>query len=283
MLHPLVELGTVKSTNLLAIMDNRQTVQSQPSEENTTPSKSGSKPFKLPGNWSILLHLLEHYPWLAIVALLGLFVGGSVLSVYSLGYAGKVEHPQQAKVIEPKPESDVQLAVPQQTVLPSSQNNINNPNPSNNPIDLWMVAAIALSCASGCLIILRFMKLRSQPQKVQRTTNRYEARQSQRRQQVPQRFESRVEKRNPVQQKPSFFVPPQPKKYNPQVFVPPQQQVQNGVMAIPRRTQPVVTVIPPEPRQNTRKNHGNNQNHQPSLADVMDIRQHSPLSSILRK
>ncbi|NJL10974.1 MAG: hypothetical protein HC908_14590 [Calothrix sp. SM1_7_51] len=84
-------------------MDNNQTVQSQPSEENSTPSESGSITLKLPGNWSILLHLLEHYPWLPIVGLLGLFAGGAVLSVYSLGYAGRVEQAKQVKVIEPNP------------------------------------------------------------------------------------------------------------------------------------------------------------------------------------
>ncbi|NJL10975.1 MAG: hypothetical protein HC908_14595 [Calothrix sp. SM1_7_51] len=116
----------------------------------------------------------------------------------------------------------MQLAVPPEPVITSSQN-INhsyNSDSSDNPIPLWMVATVALCCASGCLIILRFIKVRSQPQKVVKTSNRYQARQSLRHKQAPQKtYESRFSKQSLVQQKPSIFVPPQAKKYNPQVFV----------------------------------------------------------------
>ena len=58
------------------------------------------------------------------------------------------------------------------------------------------------------------------------------------------------------------------------VFVP--SQARTPAVAMPGKTKPVVTVLPPE--QNRLRNQGKE-----SLASILDIRKHTPLSSILRK
>ncbi|MBW4506349.1 MAG: hypothetical protein KME64_07545 [Scytonematopsis contorta HA4267-MV1] len=255
-------------------MEKNQAVQNKTSVKKTPSGEAKSSNFKLPGNWSILLNLLERYPWLPVTGLLGLFLGGGTIALYSLGYVGNPQQTQKPKTtIQAHESTEVEVEEPvpvaaQPTQMPAKD--------SDNPIALWMIAAIALSCGGGCVLILRMLsQQKSQAQRPQKTVNRYQARVSQRRQSTRDTFgSSRMETRSQPQRKPSIFVPPQPRMQNHPVFVPP-QVIQSAVMAMPR-PRPTVTVLPPETNYQQKKN-------RQSLAEMMDIRKENPLSSILKK
>ncbi len=226
-------------------MENTQSVQQESSEvKESAPNSDINEPeSKISRFKNVAIYLFIHYPWLFLAGVLLMFLGGGALSIYSLGYVDegikrKESETLQAEVIPPKPPAQTQE--------------------SKNPIPLWMVAAIALSCASGCLVILKVLNRPKQKQKVKRqVVNRDEIRLAQRRFQV---MEARLPKRK---------TPPRPPgaRRTPIMAMPPQKP----------KPKPVVTVLPPE------HNFKPNQENQDSLADVMDIRKQTSLSSMLRK
>jgi hypothetical protein len=91
-------------------------------------------------------NLLVRYPWIFFVGLFGISLGVGIFGYNQLIYIGYV--PQ----LEPQKPAAV---VSEEANATSS--NLNNPTP------LWLMLAIALSCASGCLVIYRLLKL---PQRV---------------------------------------------------------------------------------------------------------------------
>ncbi|MBR8837237.1 MAG: hypothetical protein DSM106950_25335 [Stigonema ocellatum SAG 48.90 = DSM 106950] len=196
-------------------MENGQSVQEQPSQAKAPTSKPENSKSQQTGSSNVLTYLLGHHSWLFLIGLLAVFLGGAALSVYSLGYVGIVE--------QTKPEEEEAL---QAEVVPPT----NTPSETANPIPLWMVGAIALSCASGCLIIFRFLKRPAPPQKVQKQINR----------------QSRLHRRR-HQKLPS--VPPQP---------------QASVIATSVEKKPVVTVLPPEQSLTG----GKNQENLASMLDI---------------
>jgi hypothetical protein len=183
-------------------MENSESVQQQSSQAEASIPESGKRIAGRTGSKNPLIHLLVHYPWLLPTGLLGIFVGASAFSLYSLSYVGRIEQQEpeiaEAEVVQP----------------------IKTPSENTNPMPLWMVLAIILSCASGSLILFLLLNRPAQRQKVKNHINRYQARVAQRR--------------------PS--VEPRPK--NMPVFVP--SQARTPVVAIPIKTQPVVTVLPPQ-------------------------------------
>jgi hypothetical protein len=186
-----------------------------------------------------------HYPWLFLTGSLLMFLGGGALSIYSLGYVDETIKDKEPETLE------ASVVTPLKTSAETLENN-------ENPIPLWMVAAIALSCASGCLVILRFInRPRQKPKVNKRVINRDEIRLAQGRFQA---MEARLPKRKtPVYVSHTRRVP---------------------IMAMPPQKpspKPVVTVLPPE------QSFKPNQNNQDSLADIMDIRKQNSLSSVLRK
>lgn len=214
-------------------MENNQNVQQEPTQAIALTADTVNNKPKSISSLSVAMHLLARYPWLLLVGLLGMFLGSATLAVYSLGYAGRVE-PQEPEPIK------AEVAEP-----------INTPSQSNNSTPLWMVAAIALSCASGSYIIFRLLNRPTQRQKDHKRINRYEAR-------LAQRQHQKLEPRPPK---------------NPPVFVTPPQSI--PFVPAPT-TKPLVTVLPPEhilPLDKSKE----------SLADMMDIRKQSSLSAILRK
>ncbi|MFH7028175.1 MAG: hypothetical protein ACHBN1_22915 [Heteroscytonema crispum UTEX LB 1556] len=219
-------------------MENNQSVQHQPSQEKAAIAESRNSKSRQIGSWNVLIHLFAHYPWLLLVGLLAMFIGSATLAVYSLGNVGQIER-EEAETLQAEVEVPQPIKVPAQTT---------------NPTPLWMVAAIALSCASGCFIIFRLLNSTPRHQKVEKHINRHQARVSQRRK---LRVETYPLKNPPV------FVPPQPVKQT---------------VAVPPQTTPMVTVLPPE--QNL---HLDKDKDKESLADMMDIRKQSSLSAILRK
>ncbi|MBD0389972.1 MAG: hypothetical protein ICV54_26570 [Nostoc sp. C3-bin3] len=163
-----------------------------------------------------------------------MFLGGGAFALYSLGNAGQVaqEEPEKIPVIVEEP--------------------INAPSENSNPTPLWMMAAIVLSCGSGCLLIFRMLNKTKQPQKVQKQIKRHQARLAQNHY---QKLEPRLPKNQPV-------------------FVPQQQLM--PLMQMQPKAKHLVTVLPAE-----HKHHLDTRTE--SLADLMDLRKESSLSAILRQ
>ncbi|WGV23174.1 hypothetical protein [Halotia branconii] len=163
-----------------------------------------------------------------------MFIGSTALALYSLGHVGGAEQ------IEPE---EIPAVVERPIKTPSQ----------SNPTPLWMVAAIALSCGSGCFILLRLLNRPTQPRrKSQKRINRYPEPLTPR----PHRnWEPKTLSTLPV------FVPTQPLK---------------PTVSMPAKTKPLVTVLPPEHR------HPLDKKSKESLADLMDIRKQNSLSAILR-
>jgi len=151
-------------------MENSQRVQQHPSEVEAPTSKLENSKSQQTSGWNLLIHLLAHRPWLFLIGLLAVFLGGATLSLYSLGYVGFVE--------QTKPEE-------QEALEAEVEQPIDTPSETTNPTPLWMVAAIALSCASGCWLIFRLINRPAQSQKFQKHKNRHQARMAQRRRQTP--------------------------------------------------------------------------------------------------
>ncbi len=235
MVTPRCKIKVLRGTNLKVIMENSQSVQEPPSQVKAPTSKPENTQSQQTGSRNLLIHLLAHHPWLFVIGLLAVFLGGGVLSLYSLGYVGFVE--------QTPPEEALEVEVVQAT---------NTPSETTNPIPLWMVAAIALSCATGCLIIFRCLKRPAQHQKVQKQRNRYQTRLTKSRPQTTELLPSK---------KPPVLLPQQPQK---------------PVMATSDETKPVVTVLPPEQSVTGGKS-------KESLASMLDIRKQTSLSAILRK
>ncbi len=226
-------------------MENSQRVEPElPEPATPAPEEIIVRP-KHNSPWGFFLRLIAYHPWLLVVALLAAFAGSAVISLHSLGFVGRVEQ-QSPATQEAEAEAEVEVVEP-----------ISPPSENNSALPLWMVVAIALGCAGGCLLIFRFLNRATVPHKSLKR-NRYLARLVERDQQPPQ---------------PRAFTEPRPLKNFP-VFVPPQPR-----MPIPspyRKTKAIVTILPPAPSKPliTRKE---------SLADSLDLRKESSLSTILRK
>ncbi|MDF5719281.1 MAG: hypothetical protein PUP91_02065 [Rhizonema sp. PD37] len=215
-------------------MENSQSVQDQSNPAKTPESEPENSQAKESGGNS-LIHLFGQQPWLLIAGLLAIFLGSAGVALYSLGYVGHVEKTEQE---EPTVQAEV---------VPVT----NTPPATSNTMPLWMVAAIALSCASGCLIILRLLNRPQQRQKVQQHLNRYQERLKKRRVKI--------------------VVPPSAKN----VPVLAKLKPQKPSVKIPVKVN-TVTVLPPEKSPKVNK-------AQDSLANSLDIRKQTSLSSILRK
>ncbi|MEH1839363.1 MAG: hypothetical protein V7L20_11460 [Nostoc sp.] len=215
-------------------MEKSQSVQREPTQLRRATPELTNRKSRLKKSSNVLIYLVAHHPWLLLTGCLAMFLGGGAFALYSLGNAGQLiqEEPEKIPVIIEEP--------------------INASSENSNPTPLWMVAAIVLSCGSGCLLIFRMLNRTKQPQKVQKQTNRHQARLAQ---SNYQRLEPRLPKNQPV-------------------FVPQQQLM--PIMQMPLKTKQLVTVLPAE-----HKHHLDTRTE--SLADLMDLRKDSSLSAILRQ
>ncbi len=226
-------------------MENTQSVQ-QPSETQAPAAGNAEKEnneYKPRASENRLVILLAYYPWLLIGGVLAVFAGCAAIALYSLHYVGRVESTESEAIQEIELEEQPITTSPQTTTT----------NTGSNALPLWMVIAIAMSCASGCWVILKLLNRSPQEQAVKSNTNRRQSRLVQRRQ---QKLELSTPKKNlPV------FVPPSSRK---------------SFETIPTETNPTVTVIPPE-------ENFNQKDKEESLASMMDIRKQTSLSALLRK
>jgi hypothetical protein len=208
-------------------MENSQRVQPKESEAGTPAPENApeNKPEKTVVSkhnsaLKLFIRLIAYHPWLLVVALLALFAGGAVLSVYSLGYAGRIEETQSSDTTE---QAEVEIVQP----LPSPSAETSTPFP------LWVVVAIALSCGGGCLVIFRWLNSSKPSQKSQKRINRYEERLAQRRYYT----EPQAPKKPPVfvTPKTSTHVPPTTRKAKTTVTILPPQ---NSVLGVQQETLP---------------------------------------------
>jgi hypothetical protein len=215
-------------------MEKSQSVQREPTQlRGATPQLTNKKSRRRKSS-NVLIYLVAHHPWLLLTGFLAMFMGGGAFALYSLGNAGPIpqEEPEKIPVIVEEP--------------------INAPSENSNTTPLWMVAAIVLSCSSGCLLIFRMLNRTKEPQKVQKQVNRHQLRLAQNHY---QRLEPRLPKNQPI-------------------FVPQQQLM--PVMQMQPKAKHLVTVLPAE-----HKHHLDTPTE--PLADLMDLRKNSPLSAILRQ
>jgi hypothetical protein len=212
-------------------MENSQSVQQASQAPMPTPKLRKKNP-KQTQNKNFRANLFVKYPLLLPIGLSAVFIGSGVFALYSLGYVGRLE-PEEPEI------ADAEVVRP-----------ISTSSDVSNAIPLWIVVTIALSCASGSLILFLLLNRPGQRQKVKNQINRYQARLAQRRQNT----------------EPGF--------YKNQSVLPPHEKM--PVVAISGKTKPVVTILPPE--QGSFYNQG-----QQSLANMLDLRKSTPLSAILRK
>ncbi|MBD2594411.1 hypothetical protein H6G74_08710 [Nostoc spongiaeforme FACHB-130] len=131
-------------------MENRQNFNHEPTqliEPNLElpKTKLGSK-----GRSNMLMALLTQHPLVLLCGVFTMFVGTAAVAFYSLSH---VDHTKQAES-EPIP-----VIVEEPITIEHS-----------NPLPLWMVMAIALSCGSGCYLIFRLFNP-SQAQKLPKSTS----------------------------------------------------------------------------------------------------------------
>lgn len=194
------------------------------------------------GSSNMFIYMLTRHPLLLLAGLLTMLMGSAALALYSLGYADTAEIEEIPAVVETP---------------------ITTPSENSNPTPLWMVFAIALSCGSGCFIIVRLLNLPKQRQKVRKPIKRQ-------RQPIPL-TPSDCEKRSARGNRPTWE--PAALK-NPPVFVP--RQPLKPIYAMRPKPRTLVTVLPTEHR------HPLDQRKE-SLAELMDIRKQNSLSRILQK
>ncbi|BAY35120.1 hypothetical protein NIES2107_70310 (plasmid) [Nostoc carneum NIES-2107] len=220
-------------------MENSQSVQQEVTQSTgATPELTTSKSSVI-SNSKILIQILVRHPWLLLIGLTATFFASAVLALYNLGSVGYLNQPQA----ETQNNQDVATV---------AEATIDTPSETSNPTPLWLIMAIALSCASGCVIILRVLNRPAKGQTGQKQIKRYPTRS------VPGQLPQ---------------VKPQPSR-SPQVFVPPPSLA--PLASMQSQTKPLATVLPPEPKYGMEKS-------KESLADLLDLRKQSSLSTILRK
>ncbi|GAX34765.1 hypothetical protein [Nodularia sp. NIES-3585] len=216
-----------------SVEDERKQVRRQ------TKGKSG-----LIGSSNILIYVLIRHPGLLLVGLLTMLIGTGASALYSLGYVSSADNVELEKI---------------PTVVAKP---ITTSSDYSNPTPLWMVLAIAFSCASGCLIIVRLVNRPHQRQKVRKpiTGDALGVKRSYR-------------ASRPLTLKQHPRAEPTPLK-SPPVFVP--LQPLKPMLTKPAKSRSPVTVLPSEHRHPLDKS-------QETLADLMDLRKQNSLSTILQK
>lgn len=236
-------------------MENNQSSQKQRSK--TSDSQADPKRFHprvILAVWNSLFKLLKNNPWLIFSGMLVVLLSLAGMSIMSLTYVKHTaqEVPESATLVkEEVPES------PQQ----------------GKPTDLWLLVAIAASCAVGSLLIFKHLNRTLAPSKPMRRVK-------------PSGIQ--VEKSAPREKQARKTIPPQPvsvtvhssaPKPMPVASLPP-KLVPKTAPPMPMtptlaKTQPVVTVLPPESTYKIYR-------PDTSLADFLDIRKQRSLSSILK-
>lgn len=241
------------SAHQTTIGDSRS-IESVGKAEAEKAKKNTSKPKVV---IDLLVRVLIYCPWLPITALLLVFFGSGIVALHSLS---SVEKDETAATETPVPTDGLE-----EIPAPSPQENA-------NPIPMWMVLAIAISCAGGCILILRLIRPVRQFDGKGKPVNRYQARMAQRQQ--PNLTVRQIKKT-------SLVVPPQPTSPQRKSFMVPQVNYSQKPYQAPINSTPIQPKSYPKsvsPRSNP-----SSRPTEESLADSLDLRKQSPLSSILRR
>lgn len=216
-------------------MENHQSIKHELTQETRPKAALKSSQSVVISSYKIFIYLLTRHPLLLLAGVFTTLMGSAALALYSIANVGDVEKLD----IEPLP------AVIEQPITTTFEN--------SNPLPLWMVAAIALSCASGCLVIFRLL---NQP------TPRP---QFQKRQAISHKHPSTTS-HTPKQEQPIFKTQP--------IFVP--RQTLQPITPMQVIKKPLVTVLPAEQRNPF-------DDSKESLVELLDWRKHNSLTAILQQ
>ncbi|ABA19987.1 conserved hypothetical protein [Trichormus variabilis ATCC 29413] len=215
-------------------MENNQSIKHELTQETRHTAVLKSSKSVAISSYKIFIYLLTRHPLLLLAGIFTTLMGSAGMALYSLVHVGDVEH------LEAEP-----VAVIEQPIIADAEN--------GNPLPLWMVAAIALSCASGCLIIFRLLNQPTQRPKIQK------------REAISHQALS-ASSRTQKQQQPILKTQP--------MFVPrPTLQPVNAMQATKK---PLLTVLPAEQRSPF-------DDSKESLVELLDWRKHNSLTAILQQ
>ncbi|MBD2345565.1 hypothetical protein [Anabaena subtropica] len=216
-------------------MENNQSIKHELTQEKRPKAALKSGQSVVISSYNIFIYLLTRHPLLLLTGVFTTLMGSAALALYSITNVGDVEKLD----VEPLP------AVIEQPMTTTTEN--------SNPLPLWMVAAIALSCASGCLVIFRLLN-----QPTQRPP---------------------IQKRRAISHK-ALSTTPHTQKQEQQVlktqprFVPRQTLPPMTPMQVIKK--PLVTVLPAEQRNPF-------DDSKESLVELLDWRKHNSLTAILQQ
>ncbi len=211
-------------------MEKNQNTQQSSLSSSKLVRRSGRRP-RLPAGWN-LISLLKHHPWLIWSGLWLFLLATTTTAIFSLTNGDYV-----AQEPQPKP---VKVESPTETSFPAG-----------SAIPLWVLSAVALSCAAGYLVISKKLNsLSRRPAKLRKSVESSSEQTLTRRQRREQLHQELPPVTAPLEQMPPVTPP------------------------LPAEIEPVVTVLPPE------ESHPLDSGEE-SLAEMMDIRKQRSLSSIL--
>lgn len=240
-------------------MENTQNVQNHSSQVQTPRPESRNVKPKLISSRNILIHTFVKYHWLFLIGFLGVSIGGAAISLYSLTHVELLKSEQ-----------------PNQTTVEVTQA-ITAPPRRSSPVPLWMVAAIALSCASGCLVLCRWLSRPVKPKKYRRQEIRNQKPVPKPRQAVAQAHSS-VKKNQRTFVQPARTRPPQSGGYRNRTT---QIPTQIPMKRVPTPRKPMTTILPPQSKSFLPKTQGLKTKQ--SSVDMMDLRKQNSLSSFYQK
>lgn len=236
-------------------MENNQSTQ-QSTEASDSKLASSSRPgVGLPDKINFLLQFLKRAPWLIWAALWLLLVATSVVAIFNLTHTGFVAQ----RNLQPTPANTLPLVkTPAKTTQPTPlQKPVKVPSRTGTSLALLLIGA-AVICTVGYLVVFKILFTPSSGKTRQRVR-------------ASQRRHNRQQRRRLLQaNNPPIIVTPVPEEN----ALEPEPEPKN-INLNNAYTEPVVTILPPETSEPL--------NVEVSLAEMMDIRKHRSLSSILEE
>ncbi|MBD2503530.1 hypothetical protein H6G83_23470 [Anabaena azotica FACHB-119] len=216
-------------------MENNQSIKHELNQVKRPKAVLKSSKSVAISSYKIFIYLLTRHPLLLLVGVFTTLMGTAGMALHSIAHVGDVE-PFES---EPVP------AVVEQPITTITSEN-------SNPLPLWMIVAIALSCASGSLVIFRLLNPPPQrPQVQKRQAIFYQAPST----------PTRARKQPPVIQTQPISAPSQTSR--------PTRRKQTT-------QKPIITVMQSEQRNPF-------EDGKESLVDLLDWRKHNSLTSILQQ
>ncbi len=237
-------------------MENTQNVQNQSSQVQTPKAEQKTAKSKLISSGNILIHTFVKYHWLFLIGFLGVFIGGATISLYSLTHVELLTSEQADRVT-------VEL---EESIKPKRQ--------EINPVPLWMVAAIAFSCASGCLLLCRWLSGPVKPKQYKRSRVRDRKPAAKPHESIAQNNSSIKKKKRKFVRSPQTEIPQSNPYRNRATQIPPMKRV-------PTQKKPIAAILPSQSKGVFPATQGLNTKQ--SLANQVDLRKEDSLLNFLQK